>query len=212
MRALGFNSQLEVVDAAAPAAAAAAAAPDPKAAATPPAGLDDAAGAGQTPSAEVPAAAVSGGEAGRRSRGLGALQGGAYYGSTYNGSAYQASRSRCGRRSAHSPSPRTTPRRAGMGAKAAPRPSAQALRGLEGRARLRPPPRGSSGLGRAMPRPTYLLLKPHHYGQAHRRAGDALLALGRGEAAARSMAKAAAIEHALAQKQGQGHVEGQGPE
>ena len=63
-----------------------------------------------------------------------------------------------------------------------------------------------------MPRPTYLLLMPHYYGQAHRRAGDALLALGRGEAAARSMAKAAAIEHALAQKQGQGHVEGQGPE
>jgi len=72
MRALGFNSQLEVVDAAAPAAAAAAA-PDPEAAAAPHAGLDAAAGAGQAPSAEAPAVAVSGGEAGRLSRGLGAL-------------------------------------------------------------------------------------------------------------------------------------------
>ena len=53
-----------------------------------------------------------------------------------------------------------------------------------------------------MPRPTYLLLI--YYGQVHRRAGDALLALGRGEAAARSMAKAAAIEYALEQKQGKG--------
>ena len=54
------------------------------------------------------------------------------YGATYNGSAHQASRSRCGRRSPHSPSPRTTPRRAGMGTKAVPRPCAQALRGGEG--------------------------------------------------------------------------------
>ena len=79
MRALGFNDQLEVVDAAAPAAAAASAtaaaaatataaatASDPKAAAAPPAGLD-AAGAGQAPSADALAVAVSGGEAGARS-------------------------------------------------------------------------------------------------------------------------------------------------
>jgi len=72
MRALGFNDQLEVVDAAAPAAAAvAAAAPDPKAVAAPPAGLDAAGGAGQAPSVEALAVAVSGGEAGTRSRGLG---------------------------------------------------------------------------------------------------------------------------------------------
>ena len=43
--------------------------------------------------------------------------------------------------------------------------------------------------------------------QAHRRAGDALLALGRGEAAARSMAKAAALEHVLEQKGGKGGQE-----
>ena len=70
MRALGFNDQLEVVDAAAPATTAAAA-PDPKAAAAPPVGFDDAAGAGQAPSVEAMAVAVSGGEAGTRSRGLG---------------------------------------------------------------------------------------------------------------------------------------------
>lgn len=37
---------------------------------------------------------------------------------------------------------------------------------------------------------------------AHRRCGEALLALGRGEAAARSMAKAGALEH-LEKQQGQ---------
>lgn len=70
MRALGFNDQLEVIDAAAPTAAAAAA-PDPKAAAAPPAGFDAAAGAGQAPLVKALAVAISGAEAGTRSWGLG---------------------------------------------------------------------------------------------------------------------------------------------
>ena len=54
--------------------------------------------------------------------------------------------------------------------------------------------------------PAYLFVIGGSLGYARSRI---VQAKGRGEAAARSMAKAAAIEHALAQKQGQAHVEGQ---